>query len=226
MNLHEFSWNPQTLNPRELLRAIETAIPAATIEQAIAASDSQHKRQRALPTALVVALVIALNLWSSDSIVDVLKNLVSGLTGQWIRLCQRWKVPAKSSISEARQRVGPQVMSRLFSLLSGPQATEKRPGAFLGGLRLMVVDGTSFDLPDSAINARVFGYPGSRKGTRAAFSKARLVFLAEAGTHLLSEQYWGFTHQPRLSRWAVPAKELLSASLNAQKHCPPQYCSI
>ena len=116
MNLQEFSWSPQTLKPQELLRAIEIAIPTETIEKAIAASDTQQKRQRALPTALVVALVIALNLWAKDSIVDVLKNLVSGLTGQWIRLCQRWKVPAKSSISEARQRVGPQVMSRLFDL--------------------------------------------------------------------------------------------------------------
>gem|GEM_PF-3189242 len=31
----------------------------------------------------------------------------------------------------------------------------------------------------------------------------------------------GNAHQMRLSRWAVLAKELLSASLNAQKHCLP-----
>jgi hypothetical protein len=31
----------------------------------------------------------------------------------------------------------------------------------------------------------VFGYPGSRKGTRAAFPKVRLVLLIEAGTHLI-----------------------------------------
>lgn len=34
-------------------------------------------------------------------------------------------------------------------------------------------------------NARVFGYPGSRNGTRAAFPKVRLVILVEAGTHLI-----------------------------------------
>ena len=48
-------------------------------------------------------------------------------------------------------------------------ATEQTPGAFLGGLRLMAVDGTVFDLPDTAANARVFGYPGTRPGTQAAF---------------------------------------------------------
>lgn len=49
----------------------------------------------------------------------------------------------------------------------------------------MAVDGTVMDVPDSAANARVFGYPGSRKGTRAAFPKVRLVLLIEAGTHLI-----------------------------------------
>ena len=45
--------------------------------------------------------------------------------------------------------------------------------------------GTLFDIPDTDPNARVFGYPGTRKGTHAAFPKARLVLLVELGTHLI-----------------------------------------
>jgi Transposase DDE domain len=37
----------------------------------------------------------------------------------------------------------------------------------------------------SASNARVFGYPGTRLGTKAAFPKVRLVLLIETGTHLI-----------------------------------------
>ncbi len=59
------------------------------------------------------------------------------------------------------------------------------PGAFLGGLRVMAIDGTVLDVPDSQNNALVFGYPSSRPGTRAAFPKVRLVMLIEAGTHLI-----------------------------------------
>lgn len=55
----------------------------------------------------------------------------------------------------------------------------------MGGLRVMAVDGTVLDVPDSKANARVFGYPSSRPGTRAAFPKVRLVMLIEAGTHLI-----------------------------------------
>ena len=128
-----------------------------------------------------------MSLWSKDAIPDVLKNLVDGLSTQWIRLGQHWRVPSKSSITEARQRVGSRVMSRLFELVARPKATPKTAGAFLGGLRLMAIDGTVFDLPNTDVNARVFGYPGSRPGTQAAFPKARLVFLVETGTHLFCD---------------------------------------
>src|SRR4028118_1046681 len=76
-------------------------------------------------------------------------------------------------------------MSRLFHLVVRPLATEKTPGAFLEGLRIMAVDGTVFDIPDTKANARVFGYPASRPGTSSAFPKVRLVLLIEAGTHLI-----------------------------------------
>jgi hypothetical protein len=187
MPLSEFPLTCAEIEPAEVFQAIETVIPTATIQQAIESTQSQAERNRRLPTPLVVALVIAMSLWSHDSIVDVLKNLVDGWSTQWIRLGQHWRPPSKSSISEARQRVGPQVMSRLFRLITRPLATANTPGAFLNGLRLMAVDGSVFDLPDTAANARVFGYPGSRPGTQAAFPKARLVLLVEAGTHLLSD---------------------------------------
>jgi hypothetical protein len=115
----------------------------------------------------------------------VLKNLMEGLSEAWVKVGQYWRVPCKSSITEARQRVGPQVMSRLFYQVVRPLGTAETAGAFLGRLRVMAVDGTVFDVPDSKANARVFGYPATRPGTQAAFPKVRLVLLIEAGTHLI-----------------------------------------
>jgi hypothetical protein len=63
--------------------------------------------------------------------------------------------------------------------------TTETLGAFLNGLRIVVIDGTCFDIPDSDENARVFGRPSSRHGTQAAFPKVRLVILVEAGTHII-----------------------------------------
>jgi hypothetical protein len=115
----------------------------------------------------------------------VLKNLVNGLSRKWIQLAEYWQVPCSASISEALERVGCRVMSQLFRIVVHPLATPQTQGAFLGGLRVMAVDGTVVDVPDSEANARVFGYPGTRPGTKAAFPKVRLVLLVEAGTHLI-----------------------------------------
>ena len=120
-----------------------------------AETNSREQRKRTLPTYVIVALVIALNLWSTESIVDIFKNLVVGLAAQWIPKRYRWRTPNKSSLSEARQRVGPKVMTRLFERLVQPLATPQTPGAFLNGLRWMAIDGTLFDIPDTEANAQV-----------------------------------------------------------------------
>jgi hypothetical protein len=116
---------------------------------------------------------------------DVLKNLVDGLTEAWVLVGKYWRIPCKSAITQARQRLGPRVMSQLFHHIVRPMATTETIGAFLNGLRVVVIDGTTFDVPDSDVNSRVFGRPSTRPGTMAAFPKVRLVILIEAGTHLV-----------------------------------------
>jgi hypothetical protein len=185
MQLKELSLFVPTIEAGTILKALETAIPASAIEQALKDTKAIEDRKRALPSHLVVCLIIAMSLWSKTAMRGVLKNLVDGLSESWVKVGSYWKVPSKSSITEARQRVGAQVMCRLFHLIAHPLATVKTPEAFLGGLRIMAIDGTVFDIPDSVENARVFGYPGSRPGTKASFPKARLVILVEAGTHLI-----------------------------------------
>lgn len=185
VQLKEFSLISPVIESALVFKAIETVIPPNVIAQTLDNTDSVEERKRKLPSQLVVCLVIAMSLWSSDSMGTVLKNLVNGLSRQWTRLGQYWKVPSSSSITEARQRAGCRVMTELFERVVRPLATPQTPGAFLGGLRVMAVDGTVFDVPDSQANARVFGYPASRPGTKAAFPKVRLVLLIEAGTHLI-----------------------------------------
>jgi hypothetical protein len=185
VHLKDFSLVSHTIQSSAVLKAIETAIPATAIEQAIGKTKANEERNRSLPAQLVVCLVIAMSLWSSDSMRDVLKNLIDGLAEAWVKVGKYWRVPCKSAITQARQRLGTRVMSQLFHQLVKPMATEETLGAFLNGLRIVVIDGTCFDIPDSNENARVFGRPSSRPGTQAAFPKVRLVILIEAGTHLI-----------------------------------------
>jgi hypothetical protein len=166
MQLKEFSLRAPQVELGTVLKALETAIPTEAIEQAIAQTHSNEERKRALPSHLVICLVIAMSLWSKASMRTMLKHLVDGLSEAGVKVGKYWRVPCKSSITEARQRIGTQVMSRLFHLVVRPLATENTPGAFLGGLRIMAVDGTVFEIPDTTANAKVFGYPASRSCNR------------------------------------------------------------
>ncbi|QFS44389.1 transposase [Nostoc sphaeroides CCNUC1] len=189
MSLVNFEVQQPYITPSQLLLAMDKVIPSQTITNAIISTSTLEQRQRILPTHVVVVLVIAMSFWSSDSIVSVFKNLIHGFASLRIPELIRFKTPTSSSITEARQRTGASVMTRLFEMVAKPLATVLTPDAFLGGLRIMAVDGTVMDVPETQENARVFGYPGSRPGTHPAFPKARLVFLVEAGTHLITDAF-------------------------------------
>lgn len=167
MNLKEFTLISPVIESAEVLTALQTAISSEAIGQAIDHINSQAERSRALPTPLVITM----SLCAKDSMRSVLKNLVDGVSTAWVRVGQYWRVPCKSAITEARQRVGPRVMSQLFDQVVHRLATLATPRAFIGGLRVVVVDGTVLDVPDSVANAREFGYPGTRPGSRSSLSQ-------------------------------------------------------
>lgn len=133
MQLKEFSWITPVIELVDVFKAIETVISPEVIEETIGTTQAKEARKRKLPSSLVVCLVIAMSLWSSDSMATVLKNLVQGLSRQWTMLGKYWRVPNSASISEARQRVGCQVMSQVFARIARPMASPAIVGAFLGG---------------------------------------------------------------------------------------------
>ena len=90
----------------------------------------------------------------------------------------------------------------LFSKVATPLATKRTPGAFLGGRRLVAIDGTCLDVADTVDNAAYFGRPGVNKGEQAAFPQARVVALAECGTHAIFDAASTSTRRRR-TRWEV-----------------------
>jgi hypothetical protein len=108
-----------------------------------------------------------------------------------------WRLPSTAAIVQARQRVGVRLFRELFHTVAGPIATPETPGAFLGGLRLMAIDGTTLDVADTPENARAFGRPTTRRGAAVgtvggvgvggAFPQLRVMALIETGTHVLCD---------------------------------------
>lgn len=90
--------------------------------------------------------------------------------------------PQRSSLCLARQRLGVAPLRELHARVVRPLATPQTPGAFYRGLRLMAIDGTVLDVPDSEANA-VFGRASGGRG-EGAFPQVRKVSLVELGTHV------------------------------------------
>jgi hypothetical protein len=91
--------------------------------------------------------------------------------------------PSRSNLCEGRQRLGLEPVQRLFDLVVRPLATLQTPGAFYHGLRLMGIDGTILDVPDSPANDQHFGRSRGCRGA-SAFPQVRKVSLVELGTHV------------------------------------------
>jgi Transposase DDE domain len=76
-------------------------------------------------------------------------------------------------------------LAALFARVAEPLGGPQTAGVWLAGRRLVAVDGSCLDVADTAENAEHFGRPGVNKGEKAAFPQARVVALAECGTHAI-----------------------------------------
>jgi hypothetical protein len=80
-------------------------------------------------------------------------------------------------------------LKALFEQVAKPLAEPATRGSWYRTWRVLAVDGTTFDVPDTPENAGRFGRPGSARsamsGGRAAFPQVRVVAVAECGTHAI-----------------------------------------
>src|SRR6478735_6309529 len=168
--------------------ALTRELPPGLVDEVIAEAGRTQVRSRSLPARVMAYFAIGMALYSDGSYEDVLSQLSDGLAwaSGWE---QEYVLPSKSAIFQARARLGAKPLQALFERVAHPIATaptvgETAPG-WVAGRRLVAVDGTCLDLADTVENEAFFGRPGVNKGERAAFPQARVVALAECGTHAI-----------------------------------------
>ena len=142
----------------------------------------QSRRVRDLPAEALVYYVIALGLFMAVSTGEVLRCLVEGL--RWLGGGEGLRVAGKAAISQARSRLGAAALKALWEESAQPLGKEGQPGCFYRGLRMMAVDGSTLDVPDTAENLAHFGKQSSSRG-EAAFPQLRFVSLCECGPHAI-----------------------------------------
>jgi hypothetical protein len=159
--------------------------PADVVDEVIAGTGRTEQRHRLLPARTMAYFAIGMALHSEGSYEDVLGLLTDGLSWATHLDAEPVKLPSKSAIFQARDRLGFEPVKALFDRVAQPLATDETPGSFLAGRRMVAIDGTTFDVADTAVNDEFFGRPGVTKGERSAFPQARVVALAECGTHAM-----------------------------------------
>ena len=174
---------------RELtLGAIAQAVPVAEVQAALAETGVCEQRVRKLNMLVTVLLTIAMNIYPRSSIGEVMRKLAQGLRYIWPDT--EYRVANDSAISQRRYQLGARPLVALFHRVCRPLATPETAGAFLFGLRLMAIDGSSEDVTDTPENAAVFGRYHSDRGA-SAFPSVKAVYLAECGTHAIVDAgFW------------------------------------
>lgn len=102
---------PETVDVAHLISTgvLASVCPRGLIEEVLAQTGKASQRERLLPAPAVVYYVMALALWREAPLEEVLRVVCGGL--QWLGGGQAGAVQAsKSAISQARTRLGPQVM--------------------------------------------------------------------------------------------------------------------
>jgi hypothetical protein len=163
--------------------------PPGLVDEVIAEQGRTEQRHRSLPARVMAYFSIGMALHSEGAYEDVLALLTDGLS--WSSGTAPVVLPSKSGIFQARARLGFEPIAALFARVARPLAVAGTPGAWLAGRRLVAIDGTCLDVADTPENDAWFGRPGVNKGERAAFPQARVVGIAECGTHAIFDAVVG-----------------------------------
>ena len=158
-------------------------VPPDVVHEALDTHGRNSRRIRAFPAVAGVYYVMALSLYPEASYEAVFSAVSQGLA--WQAGAPQPAGVSKVAISLLRSRIGAQPLADLVQRCCVPLADPAiHAGAFYRGMRLVAVDGSTFELADEPEIEQAFGRPGSRQGP-AGYPQARCVILAECATHAI-----------------------------------------
>ena len=158
------------------LAGLEQVIPPEAVRQALQATGRTNQRRCTLTHEVIFWVVLAMGLLTDLPIRQVFKHARRLRVGE--------TTPHRSSLCVARRRLGIAPVRHVFERLVHPLARPETPGAFYRGFRLVGLDGTVYDVPDSQANAAVFARPSAGPRGDGAFPQIRKLSLVELGTHV------------------------------------------
>jgi hypothetical protein len=159
---------------QQRLTALKRIVPKEKVKAALRRAGRGRTFCARIGDIFMLWFVVSLGLFSTDCYRQLYRWLVPWKKGD---------VPGRSTLCEARHRLGVRALVLLVADVVQLLARPDTPGAFYHGLRLMAVDGFTLNLPDTPGNDRAFGRPQNGRSP-GAFPQAQVLALVEAGTHV------------------------------------------
>ena len=159
-------------------------IDPSWIDEALAATGTATIRRRRLPADQVIWVVLGMGMFRDRPIEDVVSKLDLALpsTGATV---------ARSSVSQARDRVGSEPVRWLFERSASVWATRSAEAHEWRGLKLYGMDGSTVRVPDTPENRETFGGQSGREGSESGYPMVRIVALMVLRSHLLAGCHFG-----------------------------------
>ena len=176
----EYPTHPDTLS------TFQQHLDPRWIDEALEASGVGTLRKRRLPAEQVVWLVLGMALMRDRPIAEVVSQLDLALPGR-----DGTAVLAPSSVTQARQRVGPDPLERLFRRTGEAWAHDRARRQAWRGLAVYGVDGSSLRVADSDDNRSHFGLANGGARGDSGYPLVRLVTLMALRSHLVASAHFG-----------------------------------
>jgi len=157
-------------------RGLQERVPKEWVTEALAATGVATLRRRRLPAEQVVWLVLGIALYRDRPIEDVVDKLDLALGDGG--------AVARSSIAQARARVGAKPLKWLFEATANAWSKPSLREDSWHGLTVTAIDGTVLRVPDSPENREYFGGQ-TNPICESAFPLVRVVALMAARSHVL-----------------------------------------
>ena len=173
------------------------------IEQALKATGKATVRRRRLPAEQVIWVVLGMGLFRDRPLEDIVSSLDLALPGVG--------TVARSSVSQARERVGSEPLRWLFERSGASWAHRSAATYAWRGLRLYGVDGSTVRVPDTPENREDFGGQLSH-GKMSSYPMVRIAVLMALRSHLLAAASFGRYEGVNELQYAKPLCESIPES--------------
>lgn len=154
------------------------------IEQALTATGTATIRRRRLPADQVIWVVLGMGMFRDRPIEDVVSKLD-------LALPRAGSTIARSSVSQARERVGSEPIRWLFERSAAVWSTRSAEVHQWRGLKLYGIDGSTVRIPDTPENREAFGGQSGRNGSQSGYPMVRIAALMVLRSHLLAACNFG-----------------------------------